>query len=326
MLIDMHCDTIYALAHHPGSSLLKNNLSIDLQKLEEGDYLLQNFAMFVDQKEADPYEMAQRLYQCFQEQMERYPDRIRPVTTMREAFENREAGRLSALLTIEEGAVCRGDTDLLKEFYDKGVRMMTLTWNYENELGFPNRKRDKKGNSQPFINEEQGLKPAGFAMIEAMESLGMIVDVSHLSDAGFWDVAKHLRVPFVASHSNSREICPHPRNLTDEMLHALGEKGGVAGLNLYGSFVNPLFQSGFTDTRVEDLMKHAHRMADQGGMDCVALGTDFDGFDGDCELPDAAALKNLPEYLHQGGFSWEEVDKITYKNTARVYQEILEHV
>ena len=151
----------------------------------------------------------------------------------------------------------------------------------------------------------------------------MIVDVSHLSDAGFMDVASKLKVPFTASHSNSREICPHPRNLTDQMLRILGEKGGVAGLNLYGSFVNPMLTSGETDCRLADLMKHAHHMADVGGMDCVALGTDFDGFEGEGELRTAADMKNLPEYLHQSGFTWDEVDKITYKNAARVYQEIL---
>ena len=324
MLIDMHCDTIYELQNHPEQSLMENQLAIDVNKLRRGDYLLQNFALFVYNSEGtDPYEECLGLYDCFRRQMEFAGTEIRQVTTAAEMEQNRREGFLSALLTIEEGAVCRGSTDILQEFYEKGVRMMTLTWNFENEIGFPNCIIDKKGKRKPFANESQGLKPAGFEIIEAMESMGMIVDVSHLSDGGFMDVASALKVPFVASHSNSREICPHPRNLTDQMLRILGEKGGAAGLNLYGSFVNPMMTSGETQCRIADLLKHAHHMADVGGMDCVALGTDFDGFEGDGELKTAADLKDFPEYLHQSGFTWDEVDKITYKNAARVYREIL---
>lgn len=324
MLIDMHCDTICELWNHPEQSLLENNLAVDVNKLRKGDYLLQNFALFVYNREGtDPYEACMNLYDCFLKQMELTAGEIRQVTTAGEMEKNREEGFLSAMLTIEEGAVCRGKTDILQEFYDKGVRMMTLTWNFENELGFPNCIIDSKGKRKPFANESQGLKKAGFEIIEAMESMGMIVDVSHLSDAGFMDVASTLKVPFAASHSNSREICPHPRNLTDQMLRILGEKGGVAGLNLYGAFVNPMLTSGNTECRIEDLLKHAHHMADVGGMDCVALGTDFDGFEGDSEFRTAADMKDLPEYLHKSGFSWAEVDKITYRNTARLYREIL---
>lgn len=324
MLIDMHCDTIHELHEHPEQSLLENQLAIDVDKLRRGNYLLQNFALFVyNREESDPYETCLGLYDCFRKQMELAGGEIRQVTTVKEMEQNHQDGYLSALLTIEEGAVCRGQTDLLQEFYDKGVRMMTLTWNFENEIGFPNCIIDRNGKRKPFANEEQGLKPAGFEILEAMESMGMIVDVSHLSDAGFMDVASKLKVPFVASHSNSREICPHPRNLTDQMLRILGEKGGAAGLNLYGAFVNPMLTSGETDCRIADLMKHAHHMADVGGMDCVALGTDFDGFEGEGELCSAADMKNLPEYLHQSGFTWDEVDKITYKNVTRVYREVL---
>lgn len=324
MLIDMHCDTIYELQRHPRQSLLENQLAIDVNKLRKGNYLLQNFAMFVYKKEGtDPYETCLSLYDCFQKQMELAHKEIRQVTTVEEIEQNHKEGLLSAMLTIEEGAVCRGKTDILQEFYDKGVRMMTLTWNFENEIGFPNCIIDKKGKRKPFANESQGLKTAGFELIEAMESMGMIVDVSHLSDAGFMDVASQMKVPFVASHSNSREICPHPRNLTDEMLRILGEKGGISGLNLYGAFVNPMLTSGQKDFLIADLLRHAHRMADAGGIESVALGTDFDGFEGEGELRTAADMKNLPEYLHQSGFTWEEVDKITYKNVLRVYREIL---
>lgn len=324
MLADMHCDTIRVIQRNQGSNLMENPFMVDIQKLRKGNYALQNFAMFVHQEETnDVHAFCLGLYECFKEQMELCKDQIRQVTSVKEIEENQKAGLLSAMLTIEEGAVCRGDLELLKDFYEKGVRMMTLTWNFENEIGFPNCRIDQNGQRQPFANTREGLKPRGFEMIEAMEEMGMIVDVSHLSDGGFMDVASHLHVPFVASHSNSREICPHPRNLTDEMLRILGEKGGVSGLNLYGAFLNPMLTSGETDCRIEDVLKHAHHMADVGGIDCVGLGTDYDGIDGETELPNAASLANLPDYLHQSGFSWDEVDKITYKNVMRVYKDAL---
>ena len=113
--------------------------------------------------------------------------------------------------------------------YEKGTRLMTLTWNYENCLGYPN--------SRDASVMGRGLKKFGLETIEQMNGLGMLVDVSHLSDGGFWDCIRHSSAPVVASHSNVRALCDCPRNLTDEMLKALGEKGGAAGLNFYPAFL-----------------------------------------------------------------------------------------
>ena len=128
-----------------------------------------------------------------------------------------------ALLTVEEGGVLNGNRNRLEELYQRGVRLITLTWNYENCIGYPNSR-----NAQEM---QKGLKSFGKQMVEEMNERGMLVDVSHLSDGGFWDCIRLSKKPIIASHSNARALCAHPRNLSDEMLCALGECGGVVGLN-----------------------------------------------------------------------------------------------
>ena len=152
-------------------------------------------------------------------------------------------------------------------------------------------------------------------MLEEMNNLGMIADVSHLSDRGFWDVAGHSKKPFVASHSNARALCDVPRNLTDEMLRALGEKGGVAGLNFASFFLVP----GSSHTKISDLLRHAKYMADKAGIDAVGLGSDFDGIRSTLEFKDYTGMPMIAEALHTV-FTAAEVDKITHENALRVLQ------
>ena len=146
---------------------------------------------------------------------------------------------MSALLTIEEGGVCQGELGFLRNFYRLGVRMMTLTWNYPNELAFPNkREMQENGCSRLVADTENGLTETGVRFVREMERLGMIIDISHLNDAGIWDVFRHTKKPFVASHSNARAVASHARNLTDEMIRALAERGGVVGINYYSCFLH----------------------------------------------------------------------------------------
>ena len=189
-VIDMHCDTISALSAlreqgKPGN-LRENGLHIDLQRMKGGRYLLQNFALFVQlKKDGDPWERVCRLHELYQEELERNRELIASVLRFSDIAENDRAGKMSAFLTVEEGGVCKGELDKLKELYDWGVRMVTLTWNYPNELGWPNFSR---GQSHFEPNTEQGLTEKGREFVAQMEVLGMIPDVSHLSDAGFYDV------------------------------------------------------------------------------------------------------------------------------------------
>lgn len=328
-VVDMHCDTIaeiYKLrTSGQEAGLKKNRLHLDLERMREGDYGLQNFALFTDLSETEePFEHAMKLLDTFYTEMEANRDLIFPVRTWREIEENWKAGRLSALLTIEEGAVCRGSLALLRDFYRLGVRMMTLTWNFENELGYPNRivwEGPQAGTVVP--DTEHGLTETGIAFLEEMERLGMIVDISHLNDAGIWDVFAHTRKPFVASHSNARAVASHPRNLTDEMIRRLSERGGVMGINYCAAFLRDWEREEDEESRIFDIIRHIKHIKNVGGIQCVGLGSDFDGIGGRLELGSGGALPHLAEAMEREGFLASEIEAVFSANVLRVYRELL---
>lgn len=328
--VDMHCDTVSELWKREQAgekiSLLDCDCHINLRKMKQGDYLLQNFALFVNMEAcADPWEHVQELFALYERLMKENADLIVPVTCTEEIERNRLNGKMSALLTVEEGGVCRGSLEKLDILYSQGVRMLTLTWNYQNELGSPNIDRKKKPTLQDtFVpNVSAGLTEMGFAFVERMEELGMIVDVSHLSDAGFWDVARRAKSPFVASHSNARQICPCVRNLTDEMIRALVEKGGVTGLNFCADFLTKAQENTPNLGTVEAVVRHAKHIVKVGGMECLGLGSDFDGIDTHAELPGADAMERLWHALVKGGFTQDQADAVFGGNVLRLYREVL---
>lgn len=328
--VDMHCDTVSELWKREQAgekiSLLDCDCHINLRKMKQGDYLLQNFALFVNMEAcADPWEHVQELFALYERLMKENAGLIVPVTCTEEIERNRLRGKMSALLTVEEGGVCKGSLEKLDILHSQGVRMLTLTWNYQNELGSPNIDRKKKPTLQDtFVpNVSDGLTEMGFAFVERMEELGMIVDVSHLSDAGFWDVARRAKRPFVASHSNARQICPCVRNLTDEMIRALAEKGGVTGLNFYADFLTKAQENTPNPGTVEAVVRHAKHIVKVGGMECLGLGSDFDGIDTHAELPGADAMERLWHALVKGGFTQDQADAVFGGNVLRLYREVL---
>lgn len=210
--------------------------------------MLQCFAAFVNLGDktpgADPLVTALEEIDVFKRIMEKYPEDIAPVYQPSDIRKNAAEGKISGMLTIEEGGCCKGSIGVLRRMYELGVRMMTLTWNHENELASPNVIPGGGHNIWPCApNTETGLKEKGFEFLAEMERLHIIADVSHLSDKGFWDIVEHSTRPFAASHSNCRALAPHCRNLTDEMIRALANKGGLVGLN---------YCSGFLDNQPEE--------------------------------------------------------------------------
>jgi membrane dipeptidase len=287
-------------------------LNVNVEKLRTGEYLLQNFAMFLDTKMVEnPFEACMGMIDCYYQELRSCRQVLAPAFTYEGIMENQRQGKISAMLTIEDGAVLKGSMAFLRIFYRLGVRMMTLTWNYPNELGYPN---------AILEDQEKGLTQTGLAMLDEMERLGMIVDVSHLSDGGFWSVCRHARKPFVASHSNARAMTGHRRNLTDEMIRALAERGGVTGLNFYAPFLN-------SDTkpygRLSDMVRHSRHITDVGGIECLGLGTDFDSIGDEMEVHDAGQMGLLWDAMKQDGFTEQQLDRIFGENVLRVYREIL---
>lgn len=329
-VVDMHCDTIWELYrdHKKGgnASILENQLMIDLKKMEAGDYGLQNFALYVNLEEAGerPFEYCMELLDTFYMEMEAHEDRIGIVKSYSDIEKNWNRGKMSALLAIEEGGVCQGNLAFLRDFYRLGVRMMTLTWNYRNELAFPNKKVTlADGTKMVQADTENGLTPTGIQFVEEMERLGMIVDISHLNDAGIWDVFAHTEKPFVASHSNARALASHPRNLTDQMIRKLSERGGVMGINYYSRFLRDIGPGEPDLGRVPDMVEHMKYIKNVGGIQCMGLGSDFDGVDCELEMKDASMLGMLADAMSKAGFTTGEIEAVFHENVLRVYREVL---
>ena len=329
-VLDMHCDTISVLLRQKREgkdvSLRENKGHLDLLRMNDSGYLLQNFALFVNSGSGcDPWEEVCALQALYQEELTRNADIIAPVLSYEDIAANEAQGQLSAMLTVEEGAVCKGEVKKLRRIYDMGVRMMTLTWNHPNEIGFPNLNsaREDEKDFLYIADNVNGLTERGREMVTVMEELGMIVDVSHLSDAGFYDVAECTKKPFVASHSNARSICRCVRNLTDDMLRVLGERGGCTGLNYCPDFLKEVPFGERNPGTVAAIVEHAKHIVNVGGMDILGLGSDFDGIDGHAELQGVQSMELLWDALHKGGFNQAQLDKIFHGNVLRVYRDTL---
>lgn len=329
-IIDCHCDTItelfYKRKQNASLSLKENELHLDLNRMVESGYLLQNFALFLNlQTTTHPMEEALSIIDFYYEQLKNHKDIIAPAFSFQDIIDNIASGKLSAMLTLEEGGILEGKLSNLRNLYRLGARMMTLTWNYENEIAGPGLFYDQKKTPNPYKrNQGGGLTSFGFEVIEEMEQLGMMIDVSHLSDQGFYDVLHHTKKPFVASHSNSNTICPICRNLTDDMIKALSERGGFTGLNFCADFITPNHNLSHNIEELrEKLIAHAKYIVNVGGIEVLALGSDFDGIDQNAWLKDASYYPFLYDTLKKNGFTESDLDKIFYKNVLRVYQEIL---
>lgn len=315
--VDLHCDTLLAMQQE-GHSLADASGHINLAGLLDAKALLQCFAAFIPMNDCaerygireTPWEYFQLLADLFEREMKKYPTQIRPVRTLEDLSKNRDEGLVSAMLTVEDGACIDGRSERVKALYDRGVRLITLTWNYENCIGFPNA-------DDPRLHAK-GLKPFGFEVLAEMERLGIIVDVSHLSEGGFWDVVRAGTKPFVASHSCSRALCDHRRNLTDDQLRALADRGGVCGVNFYADFLKK--DGGHTEN--EDILRHMEHIVRVAGIETAALGSDFDGIDCTLEMRDYRGLEQLAERIADR-FGSDAADKICRDNALRVFRDVM---
>jgi membrane dipeptidase len=309
-VIDLHCDTLSHLVDDRSIRLRSNQLSVDVQKLKKGNYLAQVFAMFVDQQKfPNCLQRALDMVDVFYGELEKETEGIALAKNYQELCRNQIEGKISAFLAIEEGGALMGKLENLRIFYRLGVRLLTLTWNYPNEIGYPNAQEQYR---------TCGLTDFGRQVVREMNRLGMLIDVSHLSDQGFYDVAEISNKPFVASHSNSRTICGHPRNLTDEMIRTLADKGGVMGLNFFSRFLGDSQIS-----RIDDMVRHIRHIIHVGGEDVLAMGTDFDGIVCELEIEHSGRMELLMQRLQQSAFTTGQIEKFCFKNITRVLQECL---
>ena len=316
-IIDMHCDTLMKGYRTPEKKLYDDkDYSISIKLLKENHGLAQFFAMYL-RRDADgnlrdineAHEILDAMYKYYTDQMELNKHLIRPAYCVEDILKNKEEGLMSSLLTIEDGTFVDGNLDNIDKVYNMGVRLITLLWGFENSIGFPC-EEDAELN-------KKGLKAFGFEAVERMNNLGIMVDVSHTSEGGFYDVARCSKKPFVASHSCAKALCKAPRNLTDDQLKVLGEKGGIVGINFECSFL----KDDSTYATYDQVMQHLVHMKNKAGIEAIGFGSDFDGIDDNGEMIDYSGFGRMLLELEKH-FTPREIDMITSGNALRFMKDV----
>lgn len=325
--IDLHCDTLCMAFETKDKNIFdRPQFMLDIKRLKEAGAMAQFFAMYMPPQEwihnikagCSDDEFIDDLYATLCDAIAQHPDDIAWAKNAADMENNAKQGKVSAFLTIEDGRSVNGSFEKFDKYYDMGVRLVSLTHNYENCFGYPN-STDSKIMSA-------GLKPFGKEAVEYMNDKGIIIDVSHLSDGGFRDVMELSKKPIVASHSCARALTPHQRNLTDDMIKAMATKGGVCGINFCPVFITPdLSANGgwIEDSKLEDIVRHVMHLYNVGGSDFVAIGTDFDGIGGKLDIAGPQDMDKLFDALLKKGMNAEDVEKIAYKNAERLIKETL---
>lgn len=302
---DLHCDTLTS-AMQRSVDLTNAHLDISFPVNGEIKRHCQCFAIFCPDtiKGEDAFNYYTMAKHYFLDQLSEYPQFFEQVHTAGDIERITKNGKTAAILTVEGGRVLGGKIEHLEKLRADGVKMMTLTWNGENEIG--------KGS----IEQGFGLKPFGKDVIKEMERTGMIIDVSHLSDAGLDDVLKNVDCAVAASHSNIRSVCNHRRNLTDEYFKEIVRRGGIIGINFYKGFLNNDEEA----ASVDDIVRHIEKMLQLGGENAVCMGSDYDG----CDVVDGIKkLNDIPKLydLITKEFGENLAEKIFRKNAEGFFAE-----
>ena len=318
-IIDLHCDTIMKLYENPNSNLLENHFQIDLKRLQQNDFLLQTFAIFLDKQQyPQRKKTALHMYQRFIKELEKNAATIGLIKTQADYNENKANKQISALLTLKEGGILEGKIENLEEFYQLGVRLITLTWNYPNEIGTPNILYWDK--EKHILEENQtSLTKFGFECIQRMSELHMIIDLSHASDQVAKDILDSSAQGIVASHSNARKLTPHPRNLSDELIQKIADKNGLIGINFFDQFLK-LKQPTNLPAAISEHLWYMYQLV---GEDSLCFGSDFDGIPVHADLNDVNSFPKIIQALKQKGFTSRQIEKISYLNAENFLQHYL---
>ncbi len=298
-IFDLHADSLVK-AYENGYSLKDSKkLQVNFEKIILKKYFCQCFAIFVNDNIKNPFEYYKRVVNFFNEQL--IDSKINVVRGKNPFKKN----KINAILTVENAVILGNDISKIDHLVNDGVKMVTLVWNNENLLAHSHK------------NADIGLKTFGYECIEKFNKVGIIADLSHISNKGFSDACVFSKKPVVASHSNSKSVCNHSRNLTDENLKILSNNGGVVGINFYPPFIATSKNANY----VEELLFHIKQIKKVAGVQCIAIGSDFDGIDISCEIDEPNKINILIDYLKNSGFTSSEIECITYKNALRVFNE-----
>ncbi len=302
----------------------------DIPRLREGGVGAIFFSVYVDAKYVDGNHSANRALQMidtvYHDILDRYPNDFTLALSAEDIERAHREHKIAGLMGIEGGHAIEDSPRLLRDYYRLGVRYMTLTHVNTNNWA------DSSGDiDKPGVQHHNGLTPLGKDIVREMNRLGMMVDISHVSDKTFYDALDTSQAPLIASHSSSRALTNVPRNMTDDMIRALAKKGGVMQINFYCSFVsqksadaaaaNP--KAPPVRATIDDVVAHIDHVRQIAGIDVIGLGTDFDGITcAPTGLDDVSKFPNLTRALLEKGYSPQDIKKIYGGNTLRVMRQV----
>ena len=344
--IDLHCDTIKKIVEDKLDFTESGKLHVNLPGFIHSNTIAQVFACFVmDSGSSDKdYKTCNTYIDAIGTLLEKHKKRLMLATSFQDIDNAASSKDTTAVIIAIEGATpLKGNPDILDHFYHRGVRLLTIAWDDNEFCG-------------TVFGNKSGLTRLGENLIHKCNDLGVIVDVSHASDKAFYDIASITKIPFVASHSNARELCPNDRNLSDDMIKLIADRGGIIGLTYGSGFIQPDYYkhelvcrnkilkgfkektitfseareithkalSNLDDAPLSLLVEHARHIINTGGEDCLALGSDFDGVD---SLPQSiSGVNSLPKLAQQmqvQGISSRIIDKICHGNAMHYFKKLL---
>lgn len=308
-VVDSHCDSIQLVDSGKFPLVNPHNFSSRHNQLQ----FVAMFCMARDGDLNEAYKRAVRYIGHFAISMQKESDKILQVRTYEDIERAFAENKHAALLAIEGGSAIKGSKDILRDFYHAGVRVFGLAW-LSNELAKSNRISDGE--------EDTGLTDLGKEIVSEGNELGMIFDVSHLSDKSFWDLAEIAKKPLIASHSNFRTLCPHTRNLTDDMARFIVEHDGMIGLNMYPDFIDEVSER----QTVDRYFDHLDYCIDKFGSDNIGFGGDVDGTSGEYPTPITEVTSIHDQFIdvmYKRGYSTEIIEKFVYKNYLNFLKKYL---
>ncbi len=308
VVFDAHCDTLQKITDF-GGNVFKNPYHFDITRVlqQELDFV-QVFAAFIDREKDRPmsFNRCSDLINTYYKQINRFCDKIMHCNSANDIEIALKSNKTAALLSIEGGDAIEGSLDNLYHFFNRGVRIMTLCWNYDNEI------------CGGIEGSGKGLTDFGINIVKKMNTLGMTIDVSHGSEKTFWDVLDETKSPIIASHSNAKKICNHKRNLNDKQITAIIENGGCIGINFCPEFVSE------NKCDVSDILKHIEHILGLGGKNNIGIGSDFDGVE---SLPQGIdGVQNicvLADEMRRIGYSELLINKLYSGNFLNVMKKNL---
>jgi membrane dipeptidase len=356
LTVDTHCDTPMRLARSGFDLGSKNEKGcVDFPRMKEGGLDAEFFAIFIGQGPRDPETFDQKhrttlaIFDSIHRNVARYPEMAGLALTPDDAYRLKAEGKVVVFIGIENGYAIGKDLSRVEEYYGLGARYITLCHSANNDIC--------DSSTDPQGPEHNGLSAFGEEVVKEMNRLGMIIDVSHLSDEAFYDVLQASKAPVIASHSSCRALCENPRNLNDDMLQALKKNGGVIQICLLSEYLkqpepNPEFDRLEKELRqrmkalgpdatdeqkeqiwdeyqalknkyeklatVADAVNHIQHVVDIIGIDHVGIGSDFDGGGELDDCRDVSQMKNITRELITRGYNSEDIAKIWGKNSMRV--------